>query len=80
MLLQRTELLAQASKAADKTGRVSLNLHPAGLVVYTDAALSQDVGVIGVAALAQTLRDRQITSVRLIQALGAVSHPAGGTP
>lgn len=70
VLARQYDLRKQASAAADETEERSLNQYRSGLISYTDVVTVQATALTDRVSLAQTARDRQTTTVALIQALG----------
>jgi NodT family efflux transporter outer membrane factor (OMF) lipoprotein len=70
VLERQYELRKQASVAADEAEQLTLNQYRAGLVDYTNVVSVQATAFNARTTLAQAMRDRQTTTVALIQALG----------
>lgn len=70
VLQRQYELRKQASAAADEAEQLTLNQYRAGLISYTDVVSVQATALNARTSLAQAARDRQTTTVALIQALG----------
>lgn len=70
VLQRQYELRQQASAAADEAEQLTLNQYRAGLISYTDVVSVQATALTARTSLAQAARDRQVTTIALIQALG----------
>ena len=70
VLLMQQGLRRQASEAADQVEQQVLNRYRSGQVGYTEVITAQATALNARRALVQTLADRQITAVALIQSLG----------
>ena len=70
VLLTQQGLRRQASEAADQVEQQVLNRYRSGQVGYTEVITAQTTALSARRALVQTLADRQITAVALIQSLG----------
>lgn len=70
VLERQYDLRKQASSAADEAEQLTINQYRAGLIGYTDVVTVQATALTARTSLAQAARDRQTTTVALIQALG----------
>jgi NodT family efflux transporter outer membrane factor (OMF) lipoprotein len=70
VLERQYDLRKQASIAADEAEQLTINQYRAGLISYTDVVTIQATALSARTTLAQAVRDRQTTTVALIQALG----------
>ena len=74
VLLDQQGLRRQASEAADQVEQQVLNRYRSGQVSYTEVITAQATALNARRALVQTLADRQVTAVALIQSLGGGWH------
>ena len=74
VLLGQQGLRRQASEAADQVEQQVLNRYRSGQVSYTEVITAQATALNARRALVQTLADRQVTAVALIQSLGGGWH------
>jgi NodT family efflux transporter outer membrane factor (OMF) lipoprotein len=74
ILAQQLEMRKKASYAADLVEQNSINQYRQGLIAYTDVVVAQTTALSARSALVQTISNRQVTAISLIQALGGGWH------
>ena len=70
MLDRETALRRNASTAADQAEAIALNQYKAGLVAFTDVITLQTAALNERLTLVAAIRDRQLATVALAQAIG----------